>query len=233
MSIYDLEFDQFVQDMLPPDKRGNNTIAIQQAMFAPIQQDHDSLFNSYRLGTGAGAYSALNTYNLDDQVIFRKAVYQSTIDDNNTDPTNTDNWVLIQDNFIGIMERVSYNSQVIVLTYALNKWFGTNFVQPPGQSDIFLTNGELQVVGFVVGLTEYQDPAANPLVPVSSSVGADTSSDAIGGLLPFSKLVGFTIHMPVEVYNALDPDPANRDSIVRSFADLYVQAGIQYQITTY
>lgn len=224
MSIYDLEFDQFVEDMLPPDKRGNNNIAILQAMFAPVQEDHDALFNSYRLGTGAGAYSALNTYNLDDQVVFRKSVYQSTIDDNQTDPTNTDNWVLIQENFIGIIERISYTAQVIVLTFALNKWFGTIFVQPPGVSDIFLINGEIQNTGFRVGLTEFGG---------CSSVGLDTSSDPIGGLLPFSKLVGFSIHIPIEVYNALDPDPANRDSIVRSFADLYVLSGIKYEIITY
>lgn len=233
MSIYDLEFDQFEVDILPPDKRGNNNIAILNALFAPIQQDHDALFDSYRLGTGAGAYSSLNTYNLGDQVIFRKSVYQSVIDENNTDPTNTDNWVLIQENFIGILERIAYTGQVLVLTFALNKWFGTNFRQPPDLSEIFLTNGDLEVTGFVVGLTEYEDPAADPLVPVSSWVGADTSSAPIGGQIPFSKQVGFAVHMPVEVYESLDPDPNNRDSIVRSFIDLYALAGIKYEIITY
>lgn len=223
MSIYDLEFDPFIVDILPPDKRGVTTIAVLQDVFTPIQEDHDALFDSYRLGSGAGAFSSLNVYNLGDQVIFRKSVYESTIDNNNVDPTNAGSWVLIQQNFIGILERISYTSQKIVLEFALNKWFGTNFQQPPGQSDIFITNGEVVKAGFLIGLTE----------DVSSTIGTDSASAAIGGSTPFSKLVGFAIHMPQEVYDSLDPVAGNRDSIVRSFADLYVLAGIKYEIITY
>lgn len=223
MSIYDLEFDPFIVNLLPPDKRGVTTIALIQDLFTPIQQDHDALFDSYRLGSGAGAWSALITYNLGDQVVFRKSVYASTTDNNNTDPTDSDNWTLIQENFIGILERIEYNSQKIVLEFALNKWFGTNFVQPPGRSEIYIVNGEIVLAGFRIGINEAG----------SSSISTVGASASIGGLLPFGKEVGFTIYMPVEVYNALDPIAGNRDSIVRSFVDLYVLAGIKYEIITY
>lgn len=225
MSLYDVDFDQFVIDILPPNKRGQNTVGFLQDLLAATQQDHDNLFDSWANGSLAGAYNAANTYNLNDQVIFRKSVYQSTIDGNNTDPTNTDNWVLIQVNFIGILERIKYSAQVIVFTYALNKWFGTTFRQPPWPeySDIYITLGPMVVTGFVVGLTE----------PVSSDVSTTGSTATIGGLTPFSRPISFTIWIPVEVYDGLDPNPANRDNIVRDFADKYALAGTTYNIETY
>jgi hypothetical protein len=224
-SLYDLDFDQFVIDILPVDKRGQNTVGLLQDMLAATQEDHDNLFDSYRSGSSAGAYSALNTYNLNDQVIFRNSVYQSTSNNNNTDPTNTNNWTLVQQNFIGILERITYTSQVIILTYALNKWFGTTFRQPPWPqySDIYIANAPLVLKGFMVGLTE----------AVSAEISTVGSSASIGGLTPFGKDFGFAIYIPVEVYNALDPVPANRESIVRSFANLYVIAGVTYQVIPY
>lgn len=224
-SLYDLNFDQFVIDILPVDKRGQNTVGLIQDLLTATQEDHDNLFDSYRNGSSAGAYSALVTYNLNDQVIFRNSVYQSTINNNKTNPTNKANWTMVQQNFIGILERITYNSQVIILTYALNKWFGTTFRQPPWPpySDIYIANAPLVVKGFMVGLTEV----------VSAEISTVGSSASIGGLTPFGKEFGFGIYMPLEVYNALDPVPANRETIVRSFANLYVLAGVTYQIITY
>ena len=223
MSLYDLDFGQFVVDMLPPDKRGAVEVSYLQDVFTAVQTDHDALFSSYRDGSAAGPYSNLNAYNLDEQVIFRKGVYQSQVSNNQTDPTNTDNWVLIQENFIGIIERITYTGQKIELEYALNKWFGTTFRQPPVLSDIYIANSIIEKTGFRIGLAE----------DVSSTVGLQSSSGTIGAPTPFSKEVGFVINIPAAIYDSLDPIAANRDSIVRSFADKYVIAGIRYLIQTY
>lgn len=223
MSIYDLDFDQFVVNMLPPDKRLPVEVNYLQDAFTAVQSDHDALFTSYRGGSAAGPYNPFDIYNLDDQVIYLNGVYESVVDGNTSLPSDTDNWVLIQQNFIGVVERITYTGQVIRLTYALNKWFGTVFRQPPLLSDIYIVNGIIIKIGFRIGIDE----------PDSSTVGLTGSSDDVGSPTPFAQEVGFVIYIPVAVYDALNPVDANRISIVQSFVDLYVPAGITFKIQTY
>ena len=116
MSFYDLDISKQAKILLPPDKRYNNTIAIITALLSPLQWAHDLLFNSYYVGSSAPAY-APGTYNYQDEVIYNKQVYSSLID-NNTDAPTTSNWILIQNNFIGVQERALYNGNKLILEYA-------------------------------------------------------------------------------------------------------------------
>jgi hypothetical protein len=108
----------------------------------------------------------------------------------------------------------------VVLEYALNKWFGTVFRQPPTLSDIYILNNAVLTPVFVVGASEDE----------SSDIFGDISSEFIIDDYDFTTAYAFSIYIPTAVYDALG---AAKESIVRNFADKYVIAGILYNITPY
>jgi hypothetical protein len=209
--------------MLPPDKRGSKMWAWVTAMLSPIQWVRDLWFGDYRTGSQAQEYLTTTTYQKYQRAIYRFAVYESLIDDNNFIPSNPMAWQLVQKNFIGLYERILYTGQTLVLTYALNKRFMTDFRQPPAVSDIYIQDIPKPLSPFIVGGSE-----AN-----SSVVYANTSSDFVIDAYSFTAYVNMIIWVPVAVYLALDPLPANCDKIIRAFADQYIVAGIIYSVSTY
>ena len=215
MAIYDLSINPVAIEQLPPDKRYPNNVSFLTALLAPLQWAHDLLFNSYYKGSTAPNY-ATGVYNYLDQVIYNKQVYLSLIPAN-TDVPTTSNWELIQNNFIGVQERLLYNGQRLVLEYALNKEFGTTFAQPPGRSAIYITNVAPTISGFLVGITE----------PNCSSVGLDTASDWIGPTLPFVYLNNFQINIPAAAL-ALTNVQA-----ITNFVNQYIPASLTFIIQSY
>lgn len=223
MSIYDIDYSKIGPRLLPPDKRGSLLVGLIAAFLTPIQWLRDLWLTSYRTGPTAQEWLNTTTYAKYDQVVYNIFVYVS-LKDNNTDvPTDGSSWLQIQSNFIGMSERILYNCQTLVLTYALNKRFKTVFRQPNNISDIYIGTFAKPISVFVVGGVE-----AN-----SSKVYTTTSSEYIIDAYTFAGYVNMTIYVPVAVYNALDPLPANCEIIIRSFADKYMAAGIIYTITTY
>lgn len=224
MSIYDVDFNKMGRLLLPPDKRGVYTKALVKSLLSPMQWLRDLWLGSYRIGSSAAPYIATTVYIKGDRVVYKYAVYESLLSGTlNIDPLDTAHWVKVQDNFIGVEERIKYNGSVIMLTWALNKYFGTVFRQPNNVSDIYLQMHNKPTSVFVVGADEVD----------SSVVYANTSSEFVVNAYSFGSYANMTIWFPVAVYDALDSDPANRDKIVRNFADLYVVAGIIYNINTY
>ena len=166
--IYDIDINKASIELLPPDKRYIGNITFIQSLLRPLQWIRDLFFGSYYQGATAPDYSA-GTYNYLDQVIYAKKVYSSNID-SNTDLPTTANWTLVQDNFIGLQERILYNGLYVVMEYALNKEFGGTFRQPDNvdfslrtKSDIYCENMPSSEVAFIVGTTEIN----------SSSVGVN------------------------------------------------------------
>lgn len=223
MSIYDVDYSKVGPQLLPPDKRGNLVVRLLAAFLTPVQWLRDLWLGSFRTGPTVGEWLNTTTYRKYDQVVYNIFVYVS-LKNNNTDvPTDPSSWLEIQSNFIGMSERILYNCQVLVLTYALNKRFKTTFRQPNNVSDIYLGTFAKPISVFVVGGVE-----AN-----SSKVYSNISSEFVIDAYSFAGYVNMTIYVPVAVYNALDANPANRDIIIRSFADKYMAAGIIYTITPY
>lgn len=221
-SIYDIDFNQQAIDLTSPDKRGEATIAWTQAFLKACQWARDLVLGSFKTGAIAPKY-APGTYNIYDQVIYKQRVYECLTQGTTNTPDNTIDWRLIQNNFIGVDERVLYNGNILVLTWALNKWFFTTYRNPPALSDIYLVTNTISTPVFRVGLTE----------DTSSSVGLDGSSENVWNDYDFINVNEFTIFIPLLVYNALDTNPVNRDPIVRNFADRYVALSLKYNIQTY
>jgi hypothetical protein len=123
MSIYDVTYSQIATQTADPSKRGNIFTRWYKAFLSPIQRDRDLYFGDYRTGSTAPLWSA-GTYAQYARVIYNKVVYESLIN-GNTDTPPSANWMIVQNNFIGLSERIMYTGQTITLTYALNKWFNT------------------------------------------------------------------------------------------------------------
>lgn len=224
MGLYDINMSTTGQQLLPPDKRGSLMSRWVSSMLRPIQWLVDIRLNSYRNGSAAPPYLNSTTYAKGDLVVYRYAVYESQVSGNvGNDPLDLAFWAKIQDNFIGVLERLKYNGHTLILTYALNKYFGTTFRQPNNVSDIFIIGNIKPAAVFLIGDTENQ----------SSQVYLNTSSEFIINDYAFGNYTNMTIMVPVAVYNALDTDPANRERIIRNFSDQYIVGGITYDIATY
>lgn len=224
MSIYDIDYAQAGQQLLPPDKRFYEMSAWVKALLEPMQWLADLWLGSYKNGSTAPPYLNTTTYGKGDRVIYKYSVYESVINGNlGNNPLNIAYWTKVQANFIGVDERLQYNGNVLVLTYALNKYFGTVFRQPNNVSDIYLTANAKPTKVFEVGYTEAQ----------SSRVYANTSSEFVINLYTFEAYTNLSINVPLAFFNALDSDPNNREKIIRNFADLYIAAGITYKVITY
>ena len=222
MSFYDLDINQNAVDLLPPDKRYNKIVAFITALLSPLQWLHDMIFNSYYIGSTAAAY-APGTWNKYQQVIYRNSVYESLIDGNTDLPTVTTSWELVQDNYIGVIDRIKYNCSKLVLEYSLNKQFGATFRQPPNTSDIYITINTLPFASFVYGGVD----------GISSDVYSTDQTDVIIDSYGSIGNPNYTVNVPVSVYNAAGINGAARESSFRKFIDKYNAIGLVYQITTY
>lgn len=222
MSLYDVNINQISIELLPPDKRYTKNIAFIQSLLTGVQWIRDLIFGSYYEGAqevGISDY-APGTYNYLEKVIYNKKVYLSLDNNNTAAPTDTTIWLLIQDNFIGIKERILYCGSKLVLEYALNKQFDTVFRQPPNQSDIYIGNLSSTPDGFFIAETE----------PNCSAVGATTSTDLIGNQLPFVYLNNFQINIPIL---ALDISIDANYKAVGNFVDKYIPASLKYTVVNY
>lgn len=228
MAIYDFNTDLYAENMLPPLKRIGRYLAWMKVLLKPMQFIRDALFGTYRDGNTAADWNILATYAVGDQVKYiDKAVYECWVATTaGIVPTDTDYWVKVQDKFVGIVPRSKYNSQVLVLEWVLNEWFGTTFVNQVGASDIYISNTSNTNQDFIVGVTESQS---------SSAVyqNGDADSFVQEGNPDFSGQLNFRIFIPVAVWTALASTNDDRDNTVRAIADLYVLAGIRYVIEPY
>jgi hypothetical protein len=221
MSIYDIDYTIVGPQLLPPDKRRTRELAWVKALLLPLQYLHDILFHSYKVGSTAPQYAG-GAYAKGDRVVYFFSVYEA-LTGTSALPTVASDWVKIQENFIGVDERVKYNGTTIVLEAALNKWFNTQFRQPPLQSDIYLITNQIPFNSFVVGGVETK----------SSDVFLTTSSEYLTDDLTSSSETNLDVNIPLGVFNALASTNAQRESIVRAFVNKYITAGITYKVVTY
>lgn len=222
MSFYEIDYNQKAVELLPPDKRMPSIVAWVKALLMQLQYNITSLFVDYKTGSDYPVYVP-GSYNKFDRVIYGQSVYESLININTAEPTDTAYWRLYQLYFAGTDTRIMYNAQTLVLEYALNTRFQTSFRQPPLQSDIFLTVNQPQNRVFQVAGDE----------GLSSNVRYDGSSENVVNSYTFASFFNLEINVPVATYNSLSTDVAAREKIIRYFADKYIPAGILYTIITY
>ena len=218
---YDINYNQQIIELLPPNKRYRNTIAwLTDCMASTLQYLRDAVLGDYRQGSSATAWAA-GTYARKAKVVYKMGVYVSLVDNNTDTPGLTDNWYLQQTFYIGLEERILYNGNNLVLTYALNKWFGTTFRQPgTGTSDIYITTNQVAQPFFLVGYTE----------AVSSAVGFDGSDQFVVSDYSFSPQYNATVYVPNILIASLG---SSAIALLTSFINMYIYAGLTFKIVGY
>jgi hypothetical protein len=148
------------------------------------------------------------------------SVYECMVASTTAEPTASTDWLRILDSFIGSDESQNFNATKLELEYALNKRFGTTYVNPPINSPIYISNITPPVIVFRVGGIE----------SISSSSYNNGSDSFVINDYSFPLPANFTINIQTSVYNALG---TTKEKIVRMFVDRYVAIGLTYSITTY
>lgn len=221
-SFYDITFANRIVELIPPDKRLQKFVLWLQAMVQQLQYLHKDVFVDFKVGSNYPIWG-IGFYSKKDRVIYGQSVYESLVDSNSAVPTDTTKWRLYQLYFLGVDDRVKYNGQFLVLDYAINDRFNTNFRQPPLTSDIYFTVNEPLANVFIVGGDE-----AN-----SSKIFFNGSYDNIINSYDFTSFNNLVINMPILIYNSLSSDSLAREKIVRGFVTPILPAGIKYKIQTY
>jgi hypothetical protein len=232
--IYEADFAQIVEQLTPPDKRKRINLAFMKVFGSGFQFYHDILFPVYIDSFTGTKYDSTLTYTAGQQVRAKDhGVYEAKqAVPIATDPTtNPDYWLKVLNIWIGVRERAKYNGQKLVLEWGLNKWFDTQFRQPPLQSDIYITNNAIIVNQFVIPILAKN---SSSFIPKNSMYGVAGIPKVASAL----SVNAFTIFVPLAVYDALIPTQpsgttTDKDNVVRAFADKYVIAGIKYNITPY
>ncbi|MES2382614.1 MAG: hypothetical protein V4538_16315 [Bacteroidota bacterium] len=223
MTIYDINYALQTEILLPPDKRKPKFISFFKAFTIVLQIIRDRFHNDYADGFTGDKWDVLVAYSIGDKIRYiDRSVYECILPTlAGIVPTNSVYFVKTQEIYIGLRERLRYNSRKMVLEYILNKWFDVD-VSPADQ--IYITNNNIYGTAFVMGESG----------ETSSLLANDSiySTTYLGNAYSFGDNA-FTIYVPVLVFNALDPDPTNAENIIRAQADKYVIAGIIYNIVTY
>lgn len=219
-SIYDITFSGLWEQVLPSQKRLATWLAMGAVLLSPLQWLRDNFFARYADGSSDAVYSSVTAYLPGDRVIYTdRAVYECLLASTGNNPSDTTYWIKIQDVFIGLRERSHYNSQKIVLEYALNRWFSVTSAPL-----IYIDNNALVNNAMLVGIDE---PETSTI-----AINENESLDAVG-LTASNNGTAFTIWVPTAVWNTIAASDPDRTSIIKSFADQFVLAGITYDCDNY
>ena len=230
-SIYDIDFNLQAENILPPDKRKTKLLAYLKAIVLPVQILRDRFYNWYANGLtpgvdadfwGPGMGVGPGEYVIGPDNAVYECINPLGVSGLFVPPgLDTENYVKLQDVYIGLRERLKYNSRKIVLEYILNKWFR---VDPLPSDQIYIENHDIYGTFFILGASG----------PTSSSMANSSLSQQyfLGNVYSYDANA-FTIWVPTAVFAAIDSDPTTAENIVRSIADKYVIAGMIYNVDTY
>lgn len=247
-NIYNQNEAAIASDLQPPHKRLTGWLEWYTSLLSPNQRDRDLLFDSYANGSAAPNWVASTPYPYLQQVIYVDgSVYelQNVAGLTSATPPNedTDNWLKIQDTWIGSRERAKYNGQLIMVEYILNKYFKV----PPTTLPFTGASHSTQMWILNTANSNGNFWLSNGGVGALTGYMSNTSKfqrNFMGNSYTYNPNA-FTIKVPVAVYNAIaaiqpsgvsspgDPAPDAAGAAIRAVADKYVQAGKIYLIETY
>lgn len=226
MGLFNIDFYAKAVELLPPDKRRGKMVSWVRALLSQVQYCRDRVLGYYKVGTfdQFAYWQSLQPYNKGSFVLYGQSVYECIVQGPTYEPpTNTNDWRLYLDYFIGVDDRIKYNHVKLTLEYSLNKRFNAQFNQPPAVSDIYITTNAPTASAFIVGSVEAE----------SSIVYDVNSTEFIINAYNFASFNNYTIHIPIAKYTALGTTDAEREATVRNFADKYNTIGLKYNIITY
>lgn len=230
MAIYDYDNQVVGEQLTPPVLRNTKQLAWINTLTAAVQNLWSLVFEDYRIGSSYSDYNGATTYDFGDRVIWDdKCIYEATYTNSlgvaesfsGEAPSNTVFWTKVNEIFIGSDERVKYSAQKLLFEYALNKFFR---IAASPADQIYIQNNFIDTGDVFVMDT---DSAESSVMPLDSFYQEDymdlTATYATG-------IYDYTIFVPISDYTLLG---ASAEAIIRTFADKYNLAGMQYDIQTY
>lgn len=228
MAFYDFNTNTIGPQLIPPQLRLTVHLAWLRVLLLPgIQYLRDLIFDVYFGGQRYPIYSAFNPYNRGDRVTgYDKALYQCLVNgtvSGLSGPYNDPAWMKIQDNFIGVDERVKYNSQFMVLELALNTFFLVLTTDP---DQIYLQTNSRDSSVFVMGQTgETSSAMYNNSLFSTAAMYNDPTFVAFAA--------NFTVFVPNGVLATLGNTAQDQENAIRQFVDKYKLAGLTYLVSGY
>lgn len=217
MAIYDYDNQIIGEQLTPPVLRTTKQLAWINTLTAAIQNLWFLIFEDYRVGSVYPDYGFFTQYYVGDRVLFAdKSIYECISNSLNISCLDTTKWVKVNDIFIGSDERIKYSAQKLLFEYALNKFFIT--------SGIYITNNFIDVGDVFVMDTDSTESSVMPLDSFYQEDYMDLTATYASGIYDY------TIFVPIADYTTLG---SSANAIIRTFADKYNLAGMQYNIMTY
>jgi len=202
----------------PPLKRKAKHLAWGTVLEEPLQWLHNAIFISYADGSTDLDYNNATAYVIGDRVVYtNRGQYEAIQAGTGNLPTDTDYWLKVNDNYIGIRERAHWNSQKIIFEDSLNKWFQT--------TGIYIQNNNVITNSFVMGNTG----GLSSVMPNNSTLAATFMGNTYTG----AGTANYTIFVPLAKYNSLAGNDTDRTNIIRDFANRYNLAGMIYDVQTF
>jgi hypothetical protein len=225
MSIYTFNTSTISGWLLPPVLRQLKHLAWLRVLLSPVQTLWQLIFEDYSVGTAYQDWDAITGFALGSRVRYSDLGNYECINPAGAFgaiqyPLNTVYWRKIQDNYIGIDERIKYNSQIIILEYALNRWFMNTapndliYIETNVVTNQFLLGGSSQTSGTMANNSAYQPY-------FMGNTYSATQYD-------------FTVYFPIALFNGLPPTlNADKEKMIRNVVDKYNLAGMNYDIQTF
>jgi len=195
MWTYDCDYEIQSYRLTPTFKRLEKRLAYQNCVDGQIQYNHDKFFDSFIGGDASAAYSNVTAYVDGDRVNYQNKIYECILATTGNLPTDTTYWIPYVSDFRGVVERIKYNCQTVMLEWILNRWFATSFVQPGGgNSDIYIVNNDRSSSTFVAG-------AISGGVTYGSYVYSTPEfvDDFVPETPSFSSSPNFTVYYPISL----------------------------------
>lgn len=232
MPIFDYDNTIVGEQLTPPILRNNKFLAWLNVITKPIGDLWKLVFSYYKDKNSIYSdYDNLTTYNFGDLVKWTdNSIYQATYTNtigvaesfNGTSPSNTLFWTKILDNYIGVDERIKYNSQIILMEYYLNKWYNVDSLS----DQIYIENNTNISSVFVMGESSIYSSS----MPISS-----TYSLTYMGLSPSfpDTTYDYIVWIHALTWADMGDNDSNRENNLRGFLNKYNLSGITYKIDTY
>ena len=207
MAIYDFSLSTLIDQLTPKYYAFNANLYWQKSLLNPIEWLKYNFFENYAKGLNRSLWNIATPYTVGTIVRFDEGLYECLIA-NTGETLASEYWYKIQDDRIGLYDRMNFKSNKKVFEYALNTRFYT--------SGIYITN-VTDANPFYVGIAD------------SSTIGVSNSSLNVPLTNAYNNL-DFTIYVPTAIYSGLG---SNAEKIIRTQADKINMAGMVYNIVTY
>lgn len=219
--MYAFDIDYLTEKLTPPQLRQIRIIAFLKVICRPLQliwKNTEKYFN----GSGYAIWSNATTYNRGNKVRYGYEIYEALQTNTAKVPfDNTDYWLMINKDFVGLDARVRFNGGKMLLEYILNLYLNTSYSAIP---TIYITRNTIDVNGFFMGTDGNSE---------LGELATITNQDDYLGTSTSINQYAMTIYVPSVLYTSLATTAADREARVRNIADRYVYAGINYNVVAY